>query len=133
MTVSRPEMAGFWQSGAASLTHNGVTDEAEKFLVDCGLKPNADAVDQLVRVFLPALRIMCEREHDPKGQTWKESGWKPLLHEIMKKSGRLRYRSWRHSNKDYDSPIDMINYLGFLKRAWDDDLPMWGEWGQPGE
>jgi hypothetical protein len=116
------------------LKHIGPRAEAEEFLTAIGLEPNPDAVDQLARVFVPCLQIMCEREHAGDGSTWKRSGWKAQLHEVFKKIERLRERCWLHSQVDGGKEtFDAINYLGMFCRGQMDDLPTWAEWGKPGD
>jgi hypothetical protein len=104
---------------------------ARKFMEDMGLKPTSDAVDQLIHAFVPALRIMCDRGYDPKGGTWQEGGWMPILIEVHKKTKRLWYRCWRRGIEPWteDHPVDLINYCGMLIRAG--NLSPWGQWGAP--
>lgn len=111
----------------------GPQEEAADFLKAIGLPPNQDAIDQLARVFTPCLQIICDRDHDGAGETWRRSGWKAQLHELFKKADRLRHRCWLHSREDTDSPIDIINYLGFFMRGRADGISAWGEWGPPGD
>ena len=106
-------------------------DAAYTFLEACGLTSTNDAVGQLVEAFLPALRIMCERGYDPEGETWREAGWRGLLHEIRKKNTRLHHRSWLRGLFDWDSAVDAINYLGFYIRLKNQGKP-WGALGEPG-
>lgn len=104
--------------------------DAVQFIESCGLKPTPDAVDQLMHAFIPALQIMCDRGYDPQGNTWKEKGWRGLVHDILNKAGRLRSRSWLHDEFDKDSAIDMINFCGFYVRMKNEGKP-WGTWGEP--
>jgi hypothetical protein len=105
-------------------------EAAAVFLASAGLKPNQDAIDQMIEAFLPALSVMCSRDHSPDGDTWRRAGWKAQLYEIMKKTARLRYRSWVNNRFDDDSPIDLINYSGFYYRMQCKGEP-WGESGDP--
>ena len=112
----------------------GPQAEAKEFLEAIGLPANPDAIDQLARVFVPCLRIICERDHAPNGATWRRSGWKAQLHEAFKKMERLRFRYWLKSSPadDVETP-DLINYLGFFMRGRMDKIPAWAEWGKPGD
>lgn len=103
---------------------------AVEYLDRCSVKPTPEAVAQLTEVFLPALRIVAERDYDPNGATWREGGWRGLLGEMRKKFGRLWYRAWKHGRYDHDSAIDMINYLAYYVRLHHEGEP-WGEWGDP--
>jgi hypothetical protein len=109
----------------------GFAKSARKFMLDCGLKPTSDAVEQLVDVFLPCLKIMCNRGYDPEGKTWKKEGWRGMLWKIRDKADRLWYRGWKRGQFDYDSPLDLINYAGFYYRLHNEGDP-WGERGAPG-
>jgi hypothetical protein len=98
------------------------------FMKHCGLKPTPDAIYQLSEVFLPCLRIMCERPWDPDGGTWRSSGRMGILTDIRKKFERLWERGWRYGKRHDDSAYDLINYLGFYLRS---SRSHWGEWGDP--
>jgi hypothetical protein len=106
-------------------------DAAYTFMDACGLDPSADAVDQLVESFLPALMVMCRRGYDPDGETWRAGGWRGLLHEMRKKTDRLLHRSWLHGRYDPDSALDLMNYAGFYYRLKNAGQP-WGDLGEPG-
>lgn len=112
--------------------HGTFVEAADAFLEACGLRPNQDARDQLVEVFLPCLRIMCERDHAQDGSTWKMAGWMPQLMQLLGKADRLKHRSWRGRRPDLDSARDIINYAGFFLRGIQSGVPAWGEWGEPG-
>jgi hypothetical protein len=99
------------------------------YLNACGLTPTPDAVQQLTQVFLPCLRIMCERPWDPNGGTWRRSGFFGILTDVRKKFERLWERGWQHGKMHDDSAYDLINYLGMYLRS---DKEPWGEWGPPG-
>lgn len=101
---------------------------ARAFLIACELTPTPDAIAQLSEVFLPCLEIMCERPWDPNGGTWRKSGWLGIMTDVRKKFERLWERAWRHGERHDDSIIDLINYLGFLRRS---GASRWGEWGKP--
>jgi len=105
-------------------------EAAIQFMKDFGLDPTSDAIEQLTDVFVPCLRIMCERPWDPNGLTWKRSGFYGILTDIRKKFERLWERGWRHGKRHDDSGYDLINYVGMYMRS-NPDLP-WGEWGEPG-
>jgi hypothetical protein len=106
-----------------------IREAASAFLIDCGLTPTPDAADQLCEVFVPCLRIMCERPWDPNGGTWRKSGRLGILSDVRKKFERLWERGWRHGKRHDDSAYDLINYIGFYLRS---DGSLWGEWGDPG-
>ena len=105
-------------------------DAALTYIKALGLEPTPDAIGQLAGPFSECLRIMCERGYDREGRTWKSKGWKGLVHDILNKNGRLRYRSWLHNDYNPDDPIDIINFAGFLWRLGADG-PKWGELGEP--
>lgn len=105
-------------------------DLAEQFIRSLGIEPTPDAVAQLTEVFVPCLRIMCERGYDPNGATWREGGWRSQLVDVRKKFKRLWYHGWIQGKFVRDHPIDMINYLGFYIRAGTSGEP-WGGWGEP--
>ncbi len=104
-------------------------NSAENFLKECGLDPTPDAVGQLAEVFLPCLRIVCERGYDPNGGTWRPAGRLGMLTEVRKKFDRLWDRAWKNGKNHDDSAIDLINVLGFYLRA---DRERFGDWGEPG-
>jgi hypothetical protein len=106
-----------------------VRQSAIEFLDRCSLEPQPDAVDQLVEVFLPCLRIMCSRPWSPDGATWRRSGVLGILTDCKKKFERLWERGWIHGKRHDDSAFDLINYLGMYLRSADN---RWGEWGEPG-
>lgn len=99
------------------------------FLQACGLDPIPDAVEQLQEVFLPCLRIMCERGWDPMGGTWRAAGVLGALADVRKKFSRLWERGWIKGVRHDDSALDLINYVGFYLRSEDN---RWNEWGEPG-
>lgn len=109
---------------------------AQQFLEAIGFTPNSDAIAQLAEAFVPALRIICERDHAPDGATWKRSGWKPQLNEVFKKTDRINYRDWQNTSPNAGAAIaevpDIINYLGFYMRGRIDGIPAWSDkWGAP--
>jgi hypothetical protein len=104
---------------------------AHQFMEVLGMEPTPDAVDQLAGPFAEALRVMCERGYDPEGITWASKGWKGLVHDILNKAGRIKYRSWKHDRFDPDSAIDIINFAGFYWRLKNKGSK-WGELGEPG-
>jgi hypothetical protein len=105
-------------------------DAASDFITKIGLDPSYDAIEQLAGPFAQALRIMCTRGYDKRGSTWIEKGWRGLVHDILNKSGRLRFHSWHNRRFDADSAIDGINFNGFYWRLQNDGEP-WGTWGEP--
>lgn len=113
-----------------------VVDEkkaARDFMTACGVEYTQDAVDQLALVFLPCLRIMCDREGHPwagDGSTWRESGIFGVLTDARRKWGRFWYRTWTMGKRHDDSGLDLINFVGFVMRA--DPNSRWNEWGEPG-
>lgn len=110
--------------------HEYELDAAYAFMDACCLTPTPDAAEQLLEVFLPCLRIMCERGYDPTGATWQEGGWRSQLVDIRKKFKRLWFHAWVKGVFVRDHPIDMINYLGFFVRLGMNGKP-WGSWGEP--
>lgn len=125
---------GGWAGSGFDMIENlrdNKPEAAAAFLRAAGLPENPDAVNQLIHGFLPALRIICERNHDPNGATWKMGGLRGQLFEMRKKSDRLWYRAWLRGIPDEDSANDMINYGGFYIRALGLGLTQWGEWGDP--
>jgi hypothetical protein len=104
-------------------------DAAVEFLDRCSLEATPDAIDQLTEVFLPCLRIMCERPWSPDGATWRKSGVLGILSDVRKKFERLWERGWKNSVRHDDSAFDLINFVGFYLRSEDN---RWGEWGEPG-
>lgn len=102
---------------------------ANDFIRTCNIRPTPDAVDQLVHVFLPCLRIMCERPWDPNGGTWRASGILGATTDAKKKWERFWYRIWKRGERHDDSGLDLINYIGFVMRSYPDSG--WGDWGPP--
>jgi hypothetical protein len=92
--------------------------------------PTPDAVAQLTDVFVPCLRIMCERGYDPTGATWREGGWRSQLVDIRKKFKRLWFHGWIKGRFVPDHGFDLINYVGYYQRLEMTGEP-WGEWGEP--
>jgi hypothetical protein len=105
-----------------------VESACRAFMIACGLEPTPDAVEQLSKVFLRCLKIMCERPWDPDGGTWRQSGILGVLTDIRKKFMRLWERGWKNGKRHDDSAFDLINYIGFYLRSEDNG---WGEWGNP--
>jgi hypothetical protein len=105
-------------------------DTAHQFLLDAGIEPTPDAVGQLLNVFVPCLRIMCERPYNPAGETWRAHGWRGCLFHAKGKMERLWEMAWRQGTYHNDSAFDAINFLGFYLRSQED--PPWGTWGEPG-
>jgi hypothetical protein len=105
-----------------------IYEHAEIFMRHCGLTPTPDAVRQLSQVFLPCLKIMCERPWSPEGETWRKSGRMGILTDIRKKFERLWERGWIYGKRHDDSAYDLINYLGMYLRSGESQ---WGEWGSP--
>jgi len=103
---------------------------ARLFMEELLMEPTPDAVDQMLLVFVPCLRIMCERPWDPHGGTWKKSGLFGALTDVRKKFERFWERTWIHGKRHDDSGFDLINFVGFAMRA--DPESRWGTWGEPG-
>jgi hypothetical protein len=114
--------------GATTEETETTRDIAQRFLEDMNMVPTEDAVSQLVEVFIPCLRIMCERPWDPNGKTWRKSGIFGVLSDGRKKWERFWERFWVHGKRHDDSALDLINYVGFVLRSDDN---RWGEWGEP--
>jgi hypothetical protein len=104
---------------------------AQQFLQEVGVEPTPDAVDQLLEAFVPALAIIAERGYDKNGQSWKRTGWRAQLFEVLKRADRLHFNSWRHGRHDRNNGLDIINYAGFYIRTGGAGEP-WGIWGEPG-
>jgi len=122
-------VGGPWTNGGNDHLVKQARDYAVEFMEGCGLSPTPDAIDQLVRVFLPCLKIMCERGYEPDGGTWRESGRLGALSDARKKFMRLWNQAWKHGrHDDKDHAFDCINFLGFYVRH---DVDRWGEWGEP--
>lgn len=117
----------FNQDQEVKSKNNFATNVLSEFGID---NPNKDAIDQLMDVFIPCLKIMCERGYDAQGKTWREKGWRGVVHDILNKAGRIRYRSWLKNEFDRDSAIDLINFCGFYIRMNNEGEP-WGTWGEP--
>lgn len=113
--------------------HETTRDACEDFIRECGLEPTPDAVGQLAEVFLPCLRIMCERGYSPDGSTWRAEGWRGMLWKAYDKMERLWYHSWTHGRFHDDSVFDGINYLGFYWRSRKEGGDGWGKRGVPGD
>lgn len=105
-------------------------DICVQFMQNFGLDPTPDAIDQLRNVFVPCLRIMCERGYNPEGATWREGGWRSQLVDIRKKFTRLWQHGWLEGKFVLDHPLDLINYTAFYARIAMSGKP-WGEWGEP--
>lgn len=106
-------------------------DAAEQFMRECGLDPTPDAIGQLAEVFLPCLRIMCERGYDEEGRTWRAEGWRGMLWKGRDKSDRIWWHGWMHGRFHADSVLDAINYFGYYYRLGHRGRP-WGSRGEPG-
>jgi hypothetical protein len=103
--------------------------DARIFLLNCGIEPTDDALEQLIEVFLPCLKIMCSRPWAPDGSTWRASGINGAMTDAKKKWERFWERTWKHGKRHDDSGFDHINYVGFVLRS--DPESGWGEWGPP--
>lgn len=104
-------------------------DAAYDYLKRVGLEPTPDAIANLAGPLTDALRIVCERGYSER--MWRMRGWKGLVHDIVDKAFRLRFREWERNEHDKDSPRDMINFCCYLLRLGHEGKP-WGEMGQPG-
>lgn len=114
----------------ADIEYPAAIKAAEQFMRDMDMEPTQDAIEQLVNVFAPCLRVMCERGYDPTGATWRQGGWRSQLVDVRKKFGRLWFHGWMHGVFVHDHGIDLINYVGFYQRLAMQGKP-WGEWGEP--
>jgi hypothetical protein len=110
-----------------------VRDAAYDFIKTLDVTPNDDAISQLSGPLAVALMIICERGYstNPGAETWRLRGWKGMVHDILDKAYRLRFRSWFRSEFDSDSAIDLINFAGFYWRMRCEGAK-WGELGEPG-
>jgi hypothetical protein len=111
------------------LTEGAQNAQAAEFLKLYGMEPTADAVAQLNKVFIPCLKIMCERPWSKRISTWRNGGRLSVLGDLRKKFERVWYRYWLCNKPHPDSIFDLINYAGFVLRSDDD---RWGSWGEPG-
>jgi hypothetical protein len=112
-----------------SETSEADRDAAYDFLKKAGLEPTPDAIANLSGPLLNALRIVCERGYSER--MWRMRGWKGLVHDIIDKAFRLRFRAWEQNSFDGDSPTDMINFCCYYLRLKNGGKP-WGEMGNPG-
>jgi hypothetical protein len=87
---------------------------------------NADAVGQLVEVFIPCLRIIIEHDWD---ELWRKGGLLSVMDDVYKKFERYWLRTWNQGKRHDDSGFDLINFTGFSLRA--DPHSRWGERGEP--
>ena len=115
------------EQGHESIPTSTTRDAAGTFMTQVGLDATPDAIDQLVEVFIPCLRLMCERGYDPNGKTWQKSGRFGAMHDVRMKFERLWERVWVRGIDPGDSGVDAINYIGFLLRSKHE---RWGEWGE---
>jgi hypothetical protein len=111
------------------MTEETSRDIAQTFLEEMNLTATPDAISQLIEVFVPCLRIMCERGYASDGSTWQEAGRMGILCDVRKKFTRLWRDGWTLRRIVRDHALDLINYVGFYLRAND---PGWAEWGEPG-
>jgi len=91
-----------------------------------------DAVGQLVDVFLPCLRIMCDTEGHPwgpNGELWRAAGVLNLTGDVDKKHERFQWRYWTNGDEHPDSGYDLINFVGFVLRS--DPNSRFGRRGEP--
>ena len=113
-------------------------ESARNFLRAVGLEnvPD-DAVGQLLHAFVPALRVMCEREaeqkYSPEGAVWRKAGWRAQLQQVFRQIDRINWLAWMHDRPAENETIDAINALGFFHRGRADGIPRWGTWGEPGD
>lgn len=112
-----------------SETNEADRDAAYDFLKKVGLEPTPDAIANLSGPLLESLRIVCERGYSER--MWRMRGWKGMVHDIIDKAFRLRFRAWEQNSFDEDSPRDMINFCCYYLRLRNSGKP-WGEMGNPG-
>jgi hypothetical protein len=106
---------------------------AEEFMNKMGMEPTPDALGQLLEVFVPCLRIMCDQKGHPwpkDGAMWRKSGILPVMIFLKAKFERYWYRTWIQGIRHDDSGFDGINFWGFSIRAARDSR--FGELGEPG-
>jgi hypothetical protein len=104
---------------------------AEEFMNKMGMEPTPDAIGQLLEVFVPCLRIMCERGYDPTGGLWRKAGILGIIGDVRKKFERFWYRTWTLGIRHDDSGLDLINFTGFALRA--DPDSRFGDMGEPAD
>jgi hypothetical protein len=102
---------------------------AEAFMRAMHMEPTPDAVGQLLEVFVPCLRIMCDRGYEPTGGLWRKAGILGIIWDVRKKFERLWYRTWTLGIRHDDSGFDLINFTGMLLRA--DPDSRFGDAGEP--
>jgi hypothetical protein len=105
---------------------------ASRFLEECGLGANAEAVSQLLYGFLPCLKIICEHGHYPGDATWRAFGWRGIIWEMKKRMGCLLVSNWRNVNYDEVNATAMANYAGYYIRLKNSGPPF-GDLGNPEE
>jgi hypothetical protein len=91
-----------------------------------------DSIGQLVDVFVPCLRIMCDREGHPwgpNGELWRSAGVLNLTGDVYKKHERFQYRLWTMGIMHKDSGFDLINFIAFCLRS--DPNSRFGVRGEP--
>jgi hypothetical protein len=104
-------------------------EAAQDFMYKMGMTPTPDATGQLLEVFVPCLRIMCERGYDPTGGLWRKAGVLGIIWDVRKKFERLWYRTWTLGKRHDDSGFDLINFTGMLLRSNPDSR--FGDAGEP--
>ena len=62
---------------------------------------------------------------------WRMRGWKGMVHDIIDKAFRLRFRAWEQNSFDEDSPRDMINFCCYYLRLRNSGKRDGARWGIP--
>jgi hypothetical protein len=104
-------------------------EAAQDFMYKMGMTPTPDATGQLLEVFVPCLRIMCERGYEPTGALWRKAGVLGIIWDVRKKFERLWYRTWTLGIRHDDSGFDLINFVGMLLRS--NPNSRFGDAGEP--
>jgi len=96
-----------------------------------GIEATPDSVQQLL-FFMQCIDTSLKRGYDPRGASWKRTGWRANLYEVMKRADRLWQFSWCDSQLDTNDAIDIINYAAFYVRSYQEHpSEPWGKWGDP--
>jgi hypothetical protein len=107
-------------------------EAAQDFMYKMGMTPTPDATGQLLEVFVPCLRIMCDQKGHPwpsDGAMWRKGGILPVMIFMKAKFERYWYRTWNCGIRHDDSGFDFINFAGFTLRA--DSDSRFGNLGEP--
>lgn len=103
---------------ASYIKSQPMSNYEREYLKHLGIEDHINNLQQL-RVFAEALKIYAERNKRYK-DSWKDFGWRGMLHDIYKKTHRL-WKAWWSGDEqdrgDYDDAIDLMNFSAFFIRA----------------